>query len=116
MLLWVVMALLTAAASLSILLPLGRARGGQAASQPEISIYKDQLDEVDRDLGRGLIAEREAGAARTEIARRLIKAGETATGSAMAPGGRGRKWAAGFALVGVPVLALGLYLWRLSLF
>lgn len=110
MLLWVVMALLTAAASLSILLPLGRARGGQAASQPEISIYKDQLDEVDRDLGRGLIAESEAGAARTEIARRLIKAGETGKSPATAAGSRGRKWAAGFALIGVPVVALGLYL------
>jgi cytochrome c-type biogenesis protein CcmH len=109
MFLWIVMAVLTVAASLSILVPLGRPRRGQAAAAAEISIYRDQLDEIDRDVGRGLIAEGEADAARTEIARRLIRAGEAAAGRRGAASARGRRIVALAALVGVPVLALGLY-------
>ena len=36
------------------------------------AVYRDQLAELDRDLARGLIGEREAQAARIEIQRRLL--------------------------------------------
>ena len=77
--LWIAMAVLAAAASLSVLVPLYRSRAtaGRSAAQA-LAIYRDQLGEVDRDVARGVIAEGEAAAARTEIARRLIRAGDEA--------------------------------------
>ena len=70
MLLWSVFALMTAAAILSVLWPLSRTSRRQAGS--DIAVYRDQLDEVDRDRKAGLIGETEAQAARIEVSRRLI--------------------------------------------
>ncbi|HEX2526399.1 MAG TPA: c-type cytochrome biogenesis protein CcmI [Geminicoccus sp.] len=41
----------------------------------DLSVYKDQLAEVDRDLARGLILPDQAEAARIEIRRRMLRAG-----------------------------------------
>jgi cytochrome c-type biogenesis protein CcmH len=110
MLLWVIMAALAALASLSVLVPLYRGRGQRtAAGAPAASIYRDQLGEVDRDLDRGLIGETEADAARTEISRRLIRAGETSASEKAAAGDRPRRIAGLVALVAMPLLAVGLY-------
>src|ERR1700750_3124801 len=86
MLLWTVLALMTGAAALAALWPLahGAGRGGEAS---DIAIYKDQLSERDRDLARGVIAGREAEAARVEVARRLIAAGRRVETVAAAAGG-----------------------------
>src|SRR5262245_56313347 len=56
MLLWFVIALLTAAAVFAVLWPLSRTANVQAGS--DIAVYRDQLDEVERDLRAGLIGER----------------------------------------------------------
>jgi cytochrome c-type biogenesis protein CcmH len=113
MMLWVAMAVLAAAAALSVLVPLYRARPAasvDSGAAEGVSIYRDQLDEIGRDLDRGVIGEREAAAARTEIARRLIAADREAAAPA-APLSEGRRRAAMvFAVAGVPVLAVGLYL------
>ena len=110
MLLWVLMAVLAAAASLSVLVPLYRSRGqGTARRAAEMSIYRDQLAELDRDAGRGLIGEGEADAARTEIARRLLRA-DAAKGGAPAGGQLRRRIAAAAALAVLPAAALGFYL------
>ena len=37
-----------------------------------LAIYRDQLSEIERDVGRGLLTEEQAEAARTEIARRIL--------------------------------------------
>lgn len=113
MILWVVMAVLAVATSLSVLVPLYRGRRpavgeGQAA----LAIYKDQLGEVERDFARGVIGAEEAGAARTEIARRAIRADAAspevpaAVGTADQP----RRVAAVVAVLAVPLFAVGLYL------
>jgi len=68
------MAVLTAAASLAVLAPLYRAGNARRSASGAAAIYRDQLDEIDRDLDRGVVADADADAARTEIARRLIKA------------------------------------------
>jgi cytochrome c-type biogenesis protein CcmH len=47
------------------------ARGGS-----EIAVYRDQLNEIDRDLATGLIGAAEAEGARIEISRRLLSAAE----------------------------------------
>jgi cytochrome c-type biogenesis protein CcmH len=110
MFLWIVMAVLCAAASLSVLVPLYRSgRAARAAGGEAVSIYKDQLGELDRDLARGLIGEPEAEAARTEIARRLIKASDAvAETRPMSEGAR--KAAMVVAIVVMPLAALILYL------
>jgi cytochrome c-type biogenesis protein CcmH len=113
MILWVVMAVLAVAASLSVLVPLYRGRRpavgeGRAA----LAIYKDQLGEVESDFVGGLIGADEASAARTEIARRAIKADAAPDDvPATAPASeRPRRVAAVVTVLAVPVLAIGLYL------
>ncbi len=49
-----------------------------SAAAYDVSVYKDQLTELDRDIERGLITADEAARARTEISRRLIAASERA--------------------------------------
>lgn len=107
MMLWIAMALLAVAACLALLVPLYRTRP-EAASASAVSIYRDQLGEVARDVESGLIAEGEAAAARTEIARRLIHAAESPD-KGETPSDRRRSLAAGIAIVAVPVIAVALY-------
>lgn len=107
MVLWIVFAVMTAAAALIVIVPLNRARA-RATSGEEIRVYADQLEEVGRDRDRGVIGEREAEAARIEIARRLIRADQAATPAATL-GGRSRNIATVAAIVLIPAAALGLY-------
>ena len=75
MLLWFVLGCLTAIVLFFLLGPLYRARSGErdrAAFDAEV--YRDQLGEVESDRMRGLIGDKEAEAARIEIARRLLAA------------------------------------------
>ena len=105
------MALLAAAASLTVLVPLYRGReGARRMAEQEVAVYRDQLQEVERDLDRGVIAPAEAEAARTEIARRLIKADAAGQGATALVARDGpRRIAALAAIVAMPLLALGLY-------
>ncbi len=78
MLLWIALAVLTAAVLGSLLQPL--ARGGESDLRPEdadLAVYKDQLAEIEADKARGLIGADEARSARAEVARRLIKISES---------------------------------------
>lgn len=76
MALWLVFALMTAAAIFAVLWPLSR-RGGTPGGS-DIAVYRDQLDEIGRDRAAGLIGEAEAEAARVEVSRRLIGAADAA--------------------------------------
>ncbi len=110
------MAVLTAVASLTVVVPLYRGRRSiQSVGAAEVAIYRDQLGEVDRDLARGLIADPEATAARTEIARRLIHANDDDRQAATPALGR-RRISTIAALTVLPALALGLYLYEGSPF
>jgi cytochrome c-type biogenesis protein CcmH len=111
MTLWIAMAALAAAASLAVLVPLYRGRAGaRRMAEQEVSVYRDQLDEVERDLERGVIPPAEAEAARTEIARRLIRADAARQTAGTLNGGEmPRRMAAAAAVIGMPILALGLY-------
>ncbi|MGU3536694.1 c-type cytochrome biogenesis protein CcmI [Methylobacterium sp. A54F] len=117
---WFILALMTAGAVLALLWPLSRRlRAGApdtAGLATETGFYEDQLAEIERDLGRGLIAPDEAEAARTEAARRLLRAsreGGTAEAADLAePHLRQRRAASAFALSTIPLVALiayGLY-------
>lgn len=108
MTLWFVLALMTVAAIFAVLWPLGR-HDRQQAEGSEAAVYKDQLAEIERDLAAGLIAASEAQAARVEIGRRLLASADSdrtpATGSNL----RWRRVAAALALVGLPLVAAGVY-------
>ncbi len=58
--------------ALLVVWPLLRPRAGKEARQHALDVYKDQLEEVDRDLERGLIDAAEADAAKLEVQRRLL--------------------------------------------
>lgn len=73
--LWLGIFALALGALAILVLPSFRAAkdGGATAPQEyDTAVYKDQLAEVDRDVGRGLISETEAATARLEIQRRLL--------------------------------------------
>ncbi len=109
MLLWIAMAVVTAAASIALLAPLFRTRETASTATEALAIYRDQLDEVGRDVARGTLAEAEAGAARTEISRRMLRADNAArdtTGSALVR----HRIVAAVAVVGVPLVAVGAYM------
>ncbi|QUS39313.1 c-type cytochrome biogenesis protein CcmI [Tardiphaga alba] len=108
MALWFVFALMTAAATFAVLLPLGRKSA--EAGGTDVAVYKDQLAEVGRDVAAGLIGPAEAEAARVEIGRRLLAAAE-ADGKSVAGSAPGmRKAVSLVALIGLPLIAIGAYL------
>jgi len=78
--LWIIGGLLTLMTIGIMLWPfLGRRDSSIAPREAyDMTVYKDQLDEVDRDVERGLLNEQQAEAARVELKRRLLAAGEAA--------------------------------------
>src|SRR5690606_6420934 len=76
--LYLILALMTAAAIFAVLWPLSRHPREDAADRQDVAVYRDQLDEIERDRKAGLIADSEADAARVEISRRLIAAADSA--------------------------------------
>jgi cytochrome c-type biogenesis protein CcmH len=78
-----------------------------------IEVYRDQLDEIDRDLERGLVTAEQAAAARIEIERRILAANSgPGANPDPAPGpSAGPAWLAPLAIgVLVPVGAVAVYL------
>jgi cytochrome c-type biogenesis protein CcmH len=110
MTLWFVFALMTAAAIFAVLWPLGRRGRPQQGDGSESTVYKYQLAEIDRDVAAGLLGPSEAAAARVEIGRRLLAAADHQRTPLMASNTRLRRSAAVIALVGLPVIAVALYL------
>ncbi len=107
MTLWFVFAMMTAAAIFAVLWPLSR-RGPQGGGS-DVAVYRDQLEEIDRDRAAGLIGENEAAAARVEVSRRLIAAADAHDPAQAADQPWRRRATALAALVLLPVLAVGLY-------
>src|ERR1700694_3265091 len=109
MTLWFVFALMTAAAVVAVLWPLGRGasvrRGGSGAA-----VYKDQLAEIERDVAAGLIGPAEAQAARVEISRRLLAAADHQRAPPIASSVSLRRSVSIVALVGFPITAPALSL------
>ena len=76
MMFWILIAILTGAAALTVLVPLSRGKGSQepASALADEAVYREQLAAIDRELERGLIDAEAAEAARTEVGRRLLAA------------------------------------------
>ncbi|MEP9348531.1 c-type cytochrome biogenesis protein CcmI [Xanthobacter sp. KR7-225] len=105
-------ALMTAAAALAVLWPLGRTRALKGAREADLAVYRDQLAEIGRDRESGRLPPEQAEAARVEVARRMLAADavrETGTGAATSVATWRRRAAAVAALVLIPAGAAGLY-------
>src|SRR5262245_52427146 len=106
MALWVIFAILTAAAAVAILRPLWRARPPAPASSGDLEVYKQQLREIDDESERGLLGKTEADAARIEISRRILAAADRPAASTT----ESKRAAVPYVMVAVlPVVALALY-------
>lgn len=105
---WLVFVLLTGAAVMSVLWPL--ARGGEAAdpAAADIAFFEAQIAEIDRDGAQGRLSPADAAAARTEAARRLLRAHAASAGAGTAAR-RNAILAAAGAILAIPALTLLLY-------
>ena len=101
---------LTSLALAMLLVPLLLRQRTTSRDAYNLAVYRDQLAEVERDLARGVLAEGEAEAARTEIARRILalSPAEAAIGASSMP-----LAAATVAILFLPVAAWMLY-WQLG--
>jgi cytochrome c-type biogenesis protein CcmH len=109
---WIIallIAFLTAAPLVLVLLRARQTQGDTAANiAVEQQVYKDQLQEVDRDLSRDLLSDEAAKRARLEISRRMLDLDsktKTATEGKALP-----VWLAGLAGIFVLVGGVALYL------
>lgn len=112
MLIWIIFAAMTGAAVFALLWPLGQGRTAAFADTADAaSLYRDQIAEIERDLGRRLIGPQDADAARAEAGRRLLRAaGDEAEPSFETEASlRRRRAASALALSCVPLLALIVY-------
>jgi cytochrome c-type biogenesis protein CcmH len=110
MALWWIFALMTAAALCAVIWPLARARR-LAAGPSDLAVYRDQLEEIERDRADGRIGHDEFEAARVEVSRRLLGAAN-AQGQAPSAIGDGRTrriTAMGAAVIAIPFIAVLLY-------
>jgi cytochrome c-type biogenesis protein CcmH len=105
---WIAFAALTLAVLVLLAWPLLRpANAPVDRSAYDLTVYRDQLKEVDADLERGLLSAAQAEAARTEIKRRILTAADKAEGAGST--GRAARSIAAVVVVLVPLGALGLY-------
>jgi cytochrome c-type biogenesis protein CcmH len=110
MMLWVILALMTITALGAAVWPLVRARG-MAAAGSDLAVYRDQLEEIERDRSERRIEPDEAEAARVEVSRRLLAAANAAntTPESVGAGGRRRFVAVAAAGIVIPLIAVALY-------
>ena len=110
-------ALLTALAVAAVLIPvLRRQRRGPSRTDYDLTVYRDQLRELESDRARGLVNAEQEQAARTEIERRMLRADrarETAQDARRADARGPAAWRRRAAAVGlglcIPALAAGVY-------
>jgi cytochrome c-type biogenesis protein CcmH len=109
MMLWIIFALMTAAAVFAVLWPFGRKPADPTGGSDRF-VYQDQLQELERDRDAGLIGAAEAESARVEISRRLLAAAqsENILPPTIGPGARRR--AAVVASLIVPLVGMLFYL------
>jgi cytochrome c-type biogenesis protein CcmH len=109
---WFVLAGMAALAVLAALWPVLRPSSSAKAdaASGEARFYKAQLDEIQRDVERGLLPHGEAESARAEAARRLLAASAVAPEPPPSPAGSRSRFAAAVLIAGgLPAIAFPLY-------
>ena len=109
MLFWIICFVLTAVAGLRVITPLIRPPEA-VADDPQVALYKAQLEEVDRDVAREVLAPEDAERAKTEIARRLLAATGHAAATSESPWNKTAAIAASVLMI---ALSGGIY-WKLG--
>ncbi|MBT5648792.1 MAG: c-type cytochrome biogenesis protein CcmI, partial [Rhodospirillaceae bacterium] len=111
MILGIALTVMTLAAIAIVVFPMIRVnRTAATRAAHEIEIYRDQLDEVERDVARSVISPEEAEAARTEISRRMLAANDGAvTATTIGSTGKPRRITAIVTGLCVPALAIYVY-------
>lgn len=108
--LWISAAILTVLSLLALLVPIlkqSRTEDTPARGDFDLTVYKDQLTEIDKDMERGVLSDDQATAARTEIERRMLAIAEEADvqiTNAPIP-----KWMLALIVVVIPAGAFALY-------
>ncbi|MCH7486469.1 MAG: c-type cytochrome biogenesis protein CcmI, partial [Proteobacteria bacterium] len=88
------MAVMTAAAVAALVWPLARRRAAEPTrAEHDLVVYRDQLEEVERDRERGLLTGEQASAAKIEIQRRMLAAADGGGEGTSVADGRGGPWA-----------------------
>lgn len=91
MTLWVVLTIMTSAAAVFLAVPLiRRLEGARADASGDVAVYRDQLQEVERERRDGLIDDTQAETARIEIKRRILAADRAVAAEAPALSGTER--------------------------
>jgi len=108
MTLWFIFGIMTAAALGAVIWPFARVRT-LASAGSDLAVYRDQLEEIERDRADGRIGHDEFEAARVEVSRRLLGAAASAPLEAP-PHGRRRIVALAGAIIAVPLIAGLLYM------
>lgn len=108
MTLFAIFALMTGVAVLFALAPLGSARSTRSRTASGETLYREQLEAIERDEAAGVSTHAEAEAARAEIARRVMadRPAPAAAGGTRSASG----WAAVVLAFAVPAIALPVYL------
>jgi cytochrome c-type biogenesis protein CcmH len=88
---WAVAAALAALVASVLIGALRQSAAAEAAPNADLSVYRDQLSEVDRDLERGTIGPDEATRLRAEIGKRVLDADRARTSDARVAGATGRR-------------------------
>jgi cytochrome c-type biogenesis protein CcmH len=105
------LALLTTATVGVLLVPLLRSRTASTDRlDGELAIYRDQLAEIERERAAGTLPESEAAAARIEVERRILAAGDQPPPPAARADATRHKFLPPALALAIPLLALGLYL------
>ncbi|GHB19420.1 cytochrome c-type biogenesis protein CycH [Pseudovibrio japonicus] len=108
---WLVLAILTAAVALTVLVPLARSHKVHPEERNDEAVFRAQLEEIQKDLERGVIAPDMAEAAKIEVSRRLLAAHKEHQGDdRSAPSKMRLRSVQLTAVVLVPLAALSLYL------
>jgi cytochrome c-type biogenesis protein CcmH len=106
---WLIGALLAAGVLAWVLRPLlsRRAAAPLSSQAANVSLYRDQLRELDTDLAAGTLAQADYDRSRAELEARLLEDVRVPDPAARRPAGRRAAFALGAA---IPVMALGVYL------
>lgn len=105
---WLVFALLTGAAVMAVLTPLAVKGEASDPAATDIAFFEEQITEIERECAEGRLDPAEAEGAKTEAARRLLRA-QGAQGGTAAPSRKAAVIAALAAIVLIPAVSLALY-------
>ena len=114
---WVVAGILTIGALLFILPTLlrkGNSRTGIVREAANVSIYRDQLAELEADLRSDVLSKEQYEQSKRELQQRMLQdvpEGESMTSMAMAGGNRSNVATITVMVLAIPLLAVSLYLW-----